>query len=410
MTRNPLVSAVVAAACTVVGLSLFDCSSTPPPLDGNGGSGAGGSGGASTVARGDAAVANTGGSGSPDVEPVSIKADVIPAWWGEQDAWGPDTPPPPDPDANCGITEKETSRRPVDILLVLDRSASMGWAMTSDCYCSGGAGTGAQPCASTIDCTTPTRWDGVAPAVKQTLQSSSNVNWGLKFFPSPGGGGGPGGIQCTVDNGMDVAVGADSAATIQSQIDTADFDLGTPTTLALESATSYLQDLSDSNDKVILLATDGEPNCRGGNINNTDVEGASAACATALAAGIRVYVIGIGPNLGNLSSLARAGGTNDYYPVTSPEQLAEALSAISKIVGSCTYQTGEAPEDPDNVAVYVNKQLIEKDAADGWKYGATDQEIVLTGSYCQDITDGKETKVQILFGCKGAPPFDPVLP
>jgi hypothetical protein len=58
----------------------------------------------------------------------------------------------------------------------------------------------------------------------------------------------------------------------------------------------------------------------------------------------------------------------------------------------------------------VNKQLLKKDASDGWKYGASTTQIELTGSYCQDVLDGKETKVQILFGCPGAPPFDPVLP
>ena len=108
--------------------------------------------------------------------------------------------------------------------------------------------------------------------------------------------------------------------------------------------------------------------------------------------------------------LRRAGGTDDYYPANSPEQLAEALTAISKVVGSCTYDTDKEPEDPDNVAVYINKQLIEKDAPDGWKYGASTREIEITGSYCQDILDGKDTQVQILFGCAGMPPFDPLLP
>jgi hypothetical protein len=396
------------AVCAVMGLSSFDCSPEPSGLGGQGGSSS--QGGSTTVVREDAAIANTGGSNGPDAELVNIKLDVIPAWWAEQDAWAPDTPPPPTPDAHCGITEEETTRQPVDVLLVLDRSASMEWALTSDCYCSGG-GVGAQTCESTVDCTTPSRWDAVAPAVRTTVGSSDFVQWGLKFFPSPGGGTGVGGgIQCTVNDRMDVPIGPDSAAAIQSQIDAANFSLGTPTTPAIESATAYLQGLSDTNDKVILLATDGEPNCKDGNINNPDVDGASAACAAAKAAGFPVYVIGIGPNLDNLSALAQGGGTDHYYPVTSPEELAEALTAISKIVGSCTYQTDTAPEDPENVAVYVNKELIEKDAADGWKYGATNQEIVLTGSYCQDITDGKETKVQILFGCPGAPPFDPFLP
>jgi hypothetical protein len=111
-----------------------------------------------------------------------------------------------------------------------------------------------------------------------------------------------------------------------------------------------------------------------------------------------------------LTQRAAAGGTTDFYPVTSPDQLASALSSISKVVGSCTFQSQDPPPDPENVAVYVNKQLIAKDPNEGWQYGATNQEIVLKGSYCDHITAGEDTTVQILFGCPGAPPFPPFVP
>ncbi|MBN2573535.1 MAG: VWA domain-containing protein [Deltaproteobacteria bacterium] len=409
MHRNPSLSVMAVVICAFLGLSLFNCTVDPVAPGGSGGRG--GSGGSGAGGRQDAAVANTGGSGDPDAGAVTVKLDVIPGWWIEQDAWEPDVPPPPSPDAHCGITEQSTTRQPVDILLVLDRSGSMQWSLTEDCTCAGGgAGIGGS-CPDTVDCTTPSRWAAVAPAVQQTLENSTYVNWGLKFFPSGGGGGGPaGGGVCAVNDQVEVAVGPDSATSIQSLVDSATFVNATPTALAIQKATAYLQGLADDNEKVILLATDGQPNCKDGSVNSADLEGATAACAAAAEAGIPVYVVGIGPDLDNLSDLAQAGGTNDYYQVNSPEQLADALTAISKIVGSCTYLTDTAPEDPDNVAVYVNKQLIEQNAADGWKYGSSTQEIVLTGSYCQDITDGKDTTVQILFGCPGAPPFEPVLP
>jgi hypothetical protein len=400
---------VAAAACAVAGFCLFDCTTTPPPLGGAGGSS--GEGGSSTVGNGDAATANTGGSSGPDAELVSVKLDVIPAWWIEQDAWGPDLPAAPNFDVNCGITEKETTRQPVDVLLLLDRSGSMQYKIDDDCYCSNDVAvpSAGSLCDDTTDCTT--RWDAVVAGLKKTFESASFVNWGLKLFPSATVA--SGGNQCSVNQEMEVAVAADSAPPIQSEIDSMgndSFASATPTALGVQSATSYLQGLDDPNKKFILLATDGAPNCKGGNVANADLDGASSACAAALAAGIPVYVIGIGPSVDNLSALAQAGGTNDYHPANSPDQLAEALTAISKIVVSCVYQTDSEPEDPENVAVYVNKQLIEKDAADGWKYGTSTKEVVLTGSYCQDITDGKDTTVQILFGCPGMPPFDPFLP
>jgi hypothetical protein len=217
---------------------------------------------------------------------------------------------------------------------------------------------------------------------------------------------------------MEVPIAADSATRVEDRVNNAQLVLGTPTAEAITAATEYLKTLNDDNDKFILLATDGEPNC-GPNpntgqpdIGTDDVAGASAAAQAAYDAGISVYVVGIGPNLGNLTEIAKAGSgdAQDYFSVTSPEQLAEALNSISKFVGSCTFKSNEPPPDPENVAVYVNKQLIAKDGSEGWEYGATNQDIELHGSYCDAIMAGEETTVQILFGCPGAPPFPDFVP
>ena len=60
-------------------------------------------------------------------------------------------------------------------------------------------------------------------------------------------------------------------------------------------------------------------------------------------------------------------------------------------------------QDPNNVAVYVNKQQVPQDPNNGWTYGATSQDIELKGSYCDNITAGQDTTVQILFGCACRP-------
>jgi hypothetical protein len=181
-----------------------------------------------------------------------------------------------------------------------------------------------------------------------------------------------------------------------------------------------MKTLTEPTKKVILLATDGEPNCGasmpdgGGVVPDVmieDVAGATAAVAAANAAGFPVYVIGIGPSVANLNKLAKAGGgTSEYYPATSAEQLTAALSSISKLAGSCTFTADSEPPDQENIAVYVNKQKVEKDSDNGWEFGASSQEIVLTGSYCKQMSTGDEANVQILFGCPGAPPFPVWIP
>jgi uncharacterized protein with von Willebrand factor type A (vWA) domain len=192
-------------------------------------------------------------------------------------------------------------------------------------------------------------------------------------------------------------------------VNTATFSLGTPTTAAITVATAYLKTLDDGNKKFILVATDGEPNCGGNpvNLNTTDETGAANAAADALAAGFPVYVVGIGPSLENLTQMAKAGGTTDYFPVSSPSDLVTALSSISKLVASCTFKSGSPPPDENNVAVYVNGQKVDQDASNGWTFGGGLQEINLNGEACAQMSRGDQADVQILFGCPGQEYFPP---
>ena len=402
--------AVTIAACLLAGMLLPECSpsSAVGTPSGSGGKGVSGKAGNSTNPGDASSAGGTGGDGDAS---VLIKLDVIPSSWGELDApHEPDVPPAPTADANCGGLTHETTRPLVDVVLVLDRSASMDYSIESDCYCTSNTTYGGNLCANTANCTT--RWNAIKPAVSTTLTTSSYVNWGLKLFPSSSAS------NCGVSKDMEVTIKSDPAQSLQSQTDiqtqvnTIQLSLGTPTAAALLAATAYLKTLPDSNKKFILLATDGQPNC-GGNpasINSVDVPGATSAATAANTAGFPVYVVGIGPSLDNLTQIAKAGGTTDYYPVSSPDQLAAALSTISKLVGSCSFTLNDTPPDPNNIAVYVNKGKVDQGAIDGWTYDATSQAILLTGTYCDDIKAGKDTAVQILFGCPGSLPFPPFVP
>jgi hypothetical protein len=177
----------------------------------------------------------------------------------------------------------------------------------------------------------------------------------------------------------------------------------TPTAKAITTGTDFLKGVKDQNNKVILLATDGEPNCKGGSSSSLDLDGTTAAAGAALAAGFKVYVIGIGPKLDNLKAIATAGGTGDYYKVESSDQLATALLEISKAVASCTFTMDQSPPEPNNIAVYVGATAINKDPTNGWSYGGTSQTVNFNGSAC-DLIKSSAGAVKVMFGCGGSPP------
>ena len=297
------------------------------------------------------------------------------------------------PEGTCGDTTITPNRAPVDILVVLDRSGSMAYSISDDCYC-----TGQNPrCSNTAGCTD--RWTAVKGALDQTVNANASINWGLEFYSSPNG------ADCSVSLAPQVAIGANSGPTILNQMGTVTPANHTPTAAAINAATMYMQSVVDGNSRAILLATDGMPNCVGGRVNSDDdMPATTAAVAGAAAAGFPVYVVGMGPqaSITNLNQLAVAGGTGSYYPADSAQSLSDSLATISKIVSTtCEFQTPMVPPDPTKVYVYVNKVFVEQSADNGWVCGdPTCSDILLTGTYCADMLGGNPSTVQIIFGCK----------
>ena len=311
------------------------------------------------------------------------------------------------PAISCGNTTITPEREQVDVFIVLDRSGSMYYSIAEDCYCAPSLGGGPTTplCASSVNCTN--RWDAVSSALSVTMATMTTINWGLELYSTPNAVN-----SCTVSGAPQVALGTiNSAAAVQSAILRGAPAGNTPTAAAITAAAAYVPTVTDGLKQAILLATDGAPNCNGGVPNPTDdLPATLTAIGAAYALGLPVYVIGIGPSVGNLDSMAAAGGTGSYYAATSPKQLSDVLNAISKIVATtCTFQTPMSPPDNSKVWVYVDKQLVTESATDGWTFGATSSIVVLTGSFCQNMLAGNTTNVQVIFGCKDEPP-PPIIP
>jgi hypothetical protein len=334
-----------------------------------------------------------GGGGGGVAGSITVKLDGSPPGQQGGSSGGGSGGPLPTGDANCGSVTSSANHIPADVLLVLDRSGSMDYSTTSD-----------QNCNNDPNCTP--RWPAVTSAVDATLTSTSgSINWGLKLYSSTGNG-------CTVNSGVEVQISTSSVSAIQNQINRTSPGGNTPTAQAIEAATTYYKGVNDGNNHVILLATDGEPNCKPGESNSTtNVPGTVDAITAAAAAGYPVYVIGIGPSVGNLDNFAVAGGTGHYYPASSPEELASAFASISQLVTTCTFALSlAAGADLDNVAVYLDKHLVQKDGTNGWSFGANNQTVVLNGTTCESVKSGAATLVEILVGCAGGPPPPQTIP
>jgi hypothetical protein len=363
----------------------MDCVSDLPPITLPGGSG--GNGGVSSNG-GNGGAAENGGNGAAGQSAI---IGTMPSGGSNVDANVQDVQPViASADANCGVQTQNPSVQPVDLLLVLDRSGSMSDDIASDATCGSRAGCQA-------------RWPTITASLNQVLAASpTSVQWGLKFFSSPGGS------TCTVKSGVDVGVGPTTAAQIQAAIAGTSPGNQTPTMAAIKAAVAYFSTVNDGLPHYILLATDGQPNCDPGtssDVTDASVMDTAGVIGTAnTGSNIKTYVIGIGPSAGNLDAFAAAGGTGNYFPAESADQLTTALSTIAGTVASCVFTMASEPPDPTNLGVYLdNTTKVPRDPSEGFSLAADNVTVTLNGSYCAGIKDGTFKVVQVFFGCPGVP-------
>jgi hypothetical protein len=291
---------------------------------------------------------------------------------------------------------------PPDMLVLLDRSLSMSWG-------------------------TPTSWSMVTTALSQvTAGMDAQIRFGLMFFPA-------GAVECAPPGSVpDVPVDILNATAIASGLlaGTADGG-GTPTTAALSAAAAYLASLADGYAKYILLATDGAPNCSsdlsltcsacvgtqtgGACYDPSDCLDADLAMSTAQQIHDKkhmdVYVIGVGGAVGAwndvMSGIAYYGGTNDYYPASTPADLEAALTEIAASSVSCTFDVdwdalGPGVSKSKNlVNLLADGEVAPYDAdcsGAGWRWLDGDT-IELCPDLCAGYKDGSVSVIAATFGC-----------
>ena len=294
--------------------------------------------------------------------------------------------------AKCGEHHFDLERKPAELLLVLDRSASM------------------QDSPSGASASTP-KWDLVVPAVNEVIkETDTSVSWGMKVFPEGTGS------ECEasgVTDQIDVGIAAMNAPSVTAAVTaTTPEGNGTPTAAAIDRGLAYLQALKSDNPKYMLLATDGEPSCPKPSDDARVM--AVKAVANAAAAGIHTFVVGVATTKSSattaLSDMAIAGMeprdddpnplATRYYLANTKDQLVASLKQITGQISGCTFSWDQAPPVPGNIAVKVGGVKAPHNSLEGWEYlDGSYKGIEVHGSWCDKIKTTAANVVEIVFGC-----------
>lgn len=289
---------------------------------------------------------------------------------------------PPDVAGYCAAVELMSRPVTPTVYLIVDQSGSM----TAEDF-------GGQ-----------TRWDGLRQALLRTPDGlvaslEDRVRFGLALYSANGEGSteGPAMGECPLITSVDPAImNYTPIAGVYNPADPID---ETPTGDAIEAVLARVvgEPDPDGNLTIFIVATDGEPDrCEQANPNpHPQAHAESIAAAThAFEAGIRTYMIWVGPDAarGHMQDMANAGtglGAGGMAPYWVAGDEAGLTTALTEIVGgvlSCDVRL-DGRIDPTMACegtVMLNGRTIPCDDPDGW-HAISETVIQLTGSACDEL-------------------------
>jgi len=306
---------------------------------------------------------------------------------------------------NCARIDRPVAPAGLDVLLVVAASLSMDWDAANQ-TCSGGCGA-------------TSKWAQATAAINTVVsQTHSTVGWGLELVPEDRAG------LCTVAAGPTLPVLVDDASGIAAALafrTSANGGLSNggnyATRAAVEVATSHLSTLTDDDRRVIVLVTDGVPNCPPGDGGGDDGALAVQALARANQMGFPTFVVGFTPApeaVAMLDRMAVAGGTGRqtpfaFSPVASTSDLASTLRTIVADSARCVFTIPPPPTNDGSttraiisVAVDGAELPHDYDHESGWDY--TDDamgHLQLYGPVCDRVMAAAAPAVTVAFLCTG---------
>lgn len=195
----------------------------------------------------------------------------------------------------------------------------------------------------------------------------------------------------------------------------------TPLGAGVQRASEALMMTKFEGPLVVVILTDGEPNC------DTNTQQVIQQVTTWQQQSIATHVIGLPGSQGAsqfLTDLAMAGGTDNFLDPASSMELETKLrgiltSTVRQGFESCTFHLDKATEVPDKLHLVVTEGGADKDvprdlsnqpswgADAGWSISKEGDTVEITGRLCELAKQGNYESIRFDYGCVELPPPDP---
>ncbi|MDC3953376.1 vWA domain-containing protein [Polyangium jinanense] len=231
-----------------------------------------------------------------------------------------------------------------------------------------------------------------------------DVRFGLALYTSNGGNAGG-----TCPMLAKVPLALNNHAAIDAVYAPQDPAGDTPTGESITAVTADLVAYQEPGPKIIVLATDGEPDtCAEPNPQNGQDESIAAAQAS-FGKDVRTFVISVGAevSLGHLQDLANAGAglpiggaeKATYYQALNPQTLIDAFDKIINGVRSCVLKLNGIVDETAAAEgqVSLDGKALPYNDMNGWRLNGPD-EIELLGTACDTIKQGDHS-ISVQFPC-----------
>jgi len=193
----------------------------------------------------------------------------------------------------------------------------------------------------------------------------------------------------------------------------------TPTGESIDAAANILRGVMDPGPKVIVLATDGEPDtCATPDPQTPQAkEVAVKAAQDAFSQGIFTFYISVGNEVSDVhaTEMANVGQgfpRNDpmqrFYRANDQAALASAFATIVEGVRNCSFQLSGTVKNGDEVngVVTLDGAIVPYNMPDGWILSSPST-VLLQGKACATVKDKNDHKIKADFPCGSIIPFKP---